>query len=82
MDSLLRNEQETGAEMCQPAIVSGIVTRDAPVSYWPILSVSPVTDPGVLANCNLAKFPLGKCGGVYVSVRSPWKKFSFVSSQM
>ena len=61
MDSLLRNEQETGAEMCQPTIVSGIVTRDAPVSYWPILSVSPVTDPGVLANCNLAKFPLCFC---------------------
>ena len=29
-----RNEQETGAEM-RPAIVSGIVSGDAPVSYWP-----------------------------------------------
>ena len=57
MDSPLRNEQETGAEMCQPAIVSGLVTGDVPVSYWPIFFVSPVTDPEVLANCNLAKFP-------------------------
>jgi len=30
------NDKETGAEMC-PAIVSGIVTEDAPVSYWPML---------------------------------------------
>ena len=29
-----RNEKGTGAEM-RPAIVSGIVTGDAPVSYWP-----------------------------------------------
>lgn len=57
MDSLLRNEQETGAEMCQPAIVSGIVTGGVPVSYWPIFFVSPVTVPEVLANFNLAKFP-------------------------
>ena len=30
-----RNEKATGAEM-RRAIVSGIVTGDAPVSYWPI----------------------------------------------
>ena len=30
-------EKGTGAEMC-PAIVSGIVTSDTSVSYWPILS--------------------------------------------
>ena len=30
-----RNGKKTGAEM-RPAIVSGIVTRDALVSYWPI----------------------------------------------
>ena len=30
-----RNAKRTGAEMC-PAIVSGIVTGDAPVSYWPV----------------------------------------------
>ena len=33
-----RNEKGTGATMC-PAIVSGIVTGDAPVSYWPFFSV-------------------------------------------
>ena len=31
-----RSNKGTGAEMC-PAIVSGMVTGDAPVSYWPIL---------------------------------------------
>ena len=30
-----RNAKGTGAEMC-PAIVSGIVTRDASVSRWPV----------------------------------------------
>ena len=30
-----RNEKATGAEMC-PAVVSGIVTLDTPVSYWKI----------------------------------------------
>ena len=29
-----RKEKGTGAEMCR-AIVSGMVTGDAPVSYWP-----------------------------------------------
>ena len=53
MDSLLRNGQETGAEMCQAAIVSGIITGDVAVSYWPIS----VTVPEVLANCNFGKFP-------------------------
>ena len=32
-----RNEKETGEEM-SPAIVSGIVTGDAPFSYWPVFS--------------------------------------------
>ena len=32
-----RNEKETGDEM-SPAIVSGIVTGDAPFSYWPVFS--------------------------------------------
>ena len=31
----VRKAKGTGAEM-SPAIVSGIVTGDAPVSYWPI----------------------------------------------
>ena len=78
----LETSRKLEPKCVSPQLFSGIVTRDAPVSYWPILSVSPVTDPGVLANCNVAKFPLDKCGGVYVSVRSPWKKFSCVSSQM
>ena len=34
---LFRNEKETGVEM-EPAIVSGIVTGDTSVSYWPIFS--------------------------------------------
>ena len=37
-----RNDQRTGAEM-RTAIVSGIVTGDAPISYWPIFSQSLVT---------------------------------------
>ena len=39
-----RNDKKTGAEM-SPAIASGIVIGDAPVSYWPILSLSLVTVP-------------------------------------
>jgi len=35
----LRNERGTGAET-RPAIVSGIVTGDAPLSYWPIFPLS------------------------------------------
>ena len=36
---LFRNEKITGAEM-RRAIVSGIATGDALVSYWPIFSLS------------------------------------------
>ena len=32
--AIIRNEKGTGAET-RPAIVSGIVTGDAPVSIWP-----------------------------------------------
>ena len=32
-----------------PAIVSGIVTGDAPVSYWPFFFLSLVTVPEVFA---------------------------------
>ena len=35
-----------------PAIVSGIVTGDAPVSYWPMFSPSQVTDPKIFAKVN------------------------------
>ena len=50
-----RNNKETGAEKC-PAIVSGIVTGDAPVSYWPIFSQSLVTVPEVFMKVKSAKF--------------------------
>ena len=39
-----RNDQRTGDEM-RPAIGSGNVTGDAPVSYWPMFSLSLVTVP-------------------------------------
>ena len=39
-----RNEKATGAEM-RRAIVSGIVTGDAPVSYWPIFFRVPSNGP-------------------------------------
>ena len=41
-----------------PAIVSGIVTGDAPVSYWPIFFLSLVTVPEVFARVNSAQFHL------------------------
>ena len=41
-----------------PALVSGMVSRDSPVSYWSIFVVSsPVTDPEVFAKVNSAQFP-------------------------
>ena len=46
------NEKGTGTEMC-PALTSGILTGHAPVSYWPILSLSLVTVPEVFTNVNL-----------------------------
>lgn len=42
--------------MC-PAIISGIVTGDAPVSYWPIVFLSLVAVPEVFAKLNSAQFP-------------------------
>ena len=41
-----------------PAIVSGIVTGDAPVSYWSIFFLSLVTVPEVFAWVNSAQFLL------------------------
>ena len=56
----LRNDRRTGVEMC-PAIVSGIVTGDAPVSYWPFFSMSLVTVPEFFAKVNSAQFlPVSK----------------------
>ena len=45
-----------GAEMC-PAIASGIVTGDAPVSYCPILSLVPSNSPRPLRKSDSAQFP-------------------------
>ena len=41
-----RNEKGTGAEMRSP-IVSGIVTRNAPVSYWLFFSPVPSSSPSL-----------------------------------
>ena len=38
-------------------ILSGIVSGDAPLSYWPIFSLSLVTVPEAFAKGNLAQFP-------------------------
>ena len=53
---LFRNERGTGAEM-RLAIVSGIVTGNAPVSYWPFFSLSLVIIPEVFAKVNSTQFP-------------------------
>ena len=42
----LRDERASGAEM-RSAIVSGLVTRNAPVSYWLIFPLSLVIPPEV-----------------------------------
>ena len=51
-----RNEKGSGAEM-PPAIVSGMVTRDTLLSYWPIFSLSLATVPEGFANVNSVQFP-------------------------
>ena len=51
----VRIEKGTGAEM-RPAMVPGIVTKDALVSYWPIFFLFLVTDPEVFARVNSAQF--------------------------
>ena len=48
--------KETGAEI-RPAIVCGIPTADAPVSYWSIFPLSLVTVPDVFAKVNSDQFP-------------------------
>ena len=45
----LENEKEIGAEI-RPAIVPGIVTRDAHVSYWPIFFSLSLLRDGPLEN--------------------------------
>ena len=48
--------------MCR-AIDYGIVTRDTPVSYWPIFP-SLVTFPEVFAEVNFSQFPFRMVTGV------------------
>ena len=47
-----RNDRGTGAEM-RPAIVSGSVTGDTPISYWPVLEIVPELFAKVIS----AQFP-------------------------
>ena len=49
------NTIQNGAEL-RPAIASGNVIGDAPVSYWPIFSLSPVTVPEVFMKVKSTKF--------------------------
>lgn len=41
-----------------PAMVSGIVTDDAPASYWLMFSLVPSDSPKVFANVDSAQFLL------------------------
>ena len=50
----IRFEDGTGAETC-PAIASGMVTCDAPISYWTIFSFYLVTVPEVFPKVNLSQ---------------------------
>ena len=53
--SVFATFQGTGAEM-YPAIVSGIVTGDALVSYWSTFSITLVTVPEVFAKSSSPQF--------------------------
>ena len=51
-----RNEKGGEAEM-RLAIVCGMVTGEAPVSYWPISPPALVTVPEIFAKVNSTQFP-------------------------
>ena len=51
-----RNEKGGEDEMCL-AIVCGIATGEAPVSYWSISPLALVIVPEVFANVNWTQFP-------------------------
>ena len=53
-------------------------TGDAPVCYWPIFPLSPVTVPEVFAKVNLAQFPSSFQSGKFNSIT---KCLSFVCQQ-
>ena len=59
---MFRNDEETGAEI-YTAIVSGIVTGDAPVSYWPLFPMPLLRVPEAFTTVNLAQFPSRFWGG-------------------
>ena len=52
-----RNEKGGEAEM-RLAIVSGMVTGEAAISYWSISPLTLVTVPEVFANVNWTQFPI------------------------
>ena len=58
INSPLWKREGTGAEM-RPAVVSGILTADAQVSYWPISFLTLETDPEVFAKVNSVQLPSG-----------------------
>ena len=60
------NKKGTGAEM-RPASVSGIVTGDATISYWPVFLPFPVTLPDVFAKNNSTQFPCRFYSGEFLT---------------
>ena len=76
----LETGRGTGAEMC-PAIVSGMVTEDAPVSYWFFFFLSPVTVPEVFAKVNTVKFPFCFLSGESKTVSSLHQTFFAISKE-
>ena len=52
--AILKNDKGSGAEMC-----SGIVTEDAPFSYWPIFFPVPGNNPRSL--CESQHGPVSFC---------------------
>ena len=68
------NGKETGAEMCL-AIVSGIVIRDAPVSYWPIFSPVPSNSPRSLCKSFLGPVPFSLVPKVVIWATSCWRQW-------
>ena len=60
-----RDEKETGAEI-RRASVSGIITEDVPISYWPIFLPPPVTVREVSAKVNSPQFPFSFSSGKWL----------------
>ena len=63
-----RDKKGTGAEMRKRcAIVSGIVTGDALVSYWLVFLPFPVTVPDFFAKNNSTQFPCRFYSGEFLT---------------